>query len=259
MDGERRKKISAKIRALLAKTVENGCTEEEAVAAAAKAAELLDLYDLDLDEVEMRESPFEHAYETYDDPVAERLWKPAHGIAAMTGTRWWTSKPGVFPVRIDFFGFAHEVEIAKYLMAICVRAMRDAHARKAKELAILAKDFRRRRMAAFLDGMADSLRKRIEAMRPPKPTGTGLVVLRNALIDEALKDLGTKLKGGKGRPSRDFEPEYEKGVLAGERVSLSAGVGASTSPVAKIGLASEDGTEEEDEASEAGDGVRDAA
>ena len=41
-----RSKIAARIRALLAKTVENGCTEAEALSAAAKVAELLDRHDL---------------------------------------------------------------------------------------------------------------------------------------------------------------------------------------------------------------------
>ena len=38
----------------------------------------------------------------------------------------------------------------------------------------------------FLDGMADRLHERILALRPPAPTGTGLVVLRGALIDAAM-------------------------------------------------------------------------
>ena len=39
-------KLKLRIQALRAKTIDNGCTEDEALSAAAKVAELLDRYDL---------------------------------------------------------------------------------------------------------------------------------------------------------------------------------------------------------------------
>ncbi len=49
-----------------AKTTDNGCTEAEALLAAAKVAELLDRYDLSLTDVEIREAPCEQReYETW--------------------------------------------------------------------------------------------------------------------------------------------------------------------------------------------------
>ena len=41
-------KVKARIRALAAKTVERGCSEAEAMAAAAKVGELLDVYGLSM-------------------------------------------------------------------------------------------------------------------------------------------------------------------------------------------------------------------
>ena len=49
-------KILEKIRALMLKTVENGASESEAVAAAQKVAELLEKYNLMMSEVEIDES-----------------------------------------------------------------------------------------------------------------------------------------------------------------------------------------------------------
>ena len=58
-------KLKARIQALRAKTIDNGCTEDEALSAAAKVAELLDRYALSLTDVEMREVPCERLeYET---------------------------------------------------------------------------------------------------------------------------------------------------------------------------------------------------
>ena len=48
-------KLKVRIQALRAKTIDNGCTEDEALSAAAKVAELLDRYDLSMTDVEMRE------------------------------------------------------------------------------------------------------------------------------------------------------------------------------------------------------------
>src|SRR5690348_10094891 len=57
--------LKARIQALRAKTIENGCTESEALAAAAKVAELLDRYDLSLSDIEIRAAPCEQrAFET---------------------------------------------------------------------------------------------------------------------------------------------------------------------------------------------------
>ena len=53
-----RERIAARIRALRAKTVENGCTEAEAMAAAKKLAQLLADYNMTMDEADLRASPF---------------------------------------------------------------------------------------------------------------------------------------------------------------------------------------------------------
>jgi hypothetical protein len=76
----------------------------------------------------------------------------------------------------------------------------------------------------FLDGMADRLRERIRALKPPAPTGKGLVVLRGALIDAALADEGIEMRDGRGRASRDLEGSYVDGRLAADRVALNRAV-----------------------------------
>src|SRR3982750_2639624 len=59
-------KLKVRIQALRAKTIDNGCTEEEALSAAAKVAELLDRHDLSLTDVELRAAQCDRrAYETY--------------------------------------------------------------------------------------------------------------------------------------------------------------------------------------------------
>src|SRR5258707_616886 len=88
-------KLKTRIQALRAKTIDNGCTEDEALSAAAKVAELLDRYDLSLSDVEIREAPCERReFETprkkripLDDCVGAvakfcdcRVWREPHGV-----------------------------------------------------------------------------------------------------------------------------------------------------------------------------------
>jgi hypothetical protein len=223
-----REKLFKRIRALAAMTVENGCTEDEAITAATKLAAMLEAHNVTLDEATLRENPFARHDERHDDAVGERLWKPALSIAELTGTRTWTGPAGVRPYRMTFFGFDHEVEVAKYLMAIVVRAMQDGERRVIRDAGLLVPARRRMRVAAFLDGMADTLARRILALKPPTPTGTGLIVLRNALIDDALKAAGIKLGDANTRGSRSLDADYRRGVQAGKAVDLNRGVAGPT-------------------------------
>ncbi|WP_298841915.1 DUF2786 domain-containing protein [uncultured Salinicola sp.] len=219
-----RKKIAERIRALRAKTEANGCTEEEAAAAAAMVAKLLERYGMTLDETEMRETGFSRERHAQDDLVGRCIHRVASAIAYMIDIRYWASKPGEEPA-ITFFGFDHEVEIASYLLDICRNAMTTQSERMGGELRLLRENVRRRRITAFLDGMADRLAQRIRDLKPPTPTGTGLVVLRTELIDAELDRLDLRLEKKRGRPSRSLDEEYGKGRAAGDRVALNRGIG----------------------------------
>lgn len=219
-----REALLRRARALKAKTVENGCTEAEALAAAALLAKLLATYNLDLDEEELRASPFERRDQVHADEVGPRLWQVADAIAELTGARWWSTPPGVHPVRLTFFGFAHEADVATYLLEICARAMRTELEKLQRGLAILRPAARQLRIRPFLDGMASRLRERILELIPPKPTGTGLVVLRDQLITDAMARAGIHLTDFKARSARDQEPDYQAGRSAADAVALNRGL-----------------------------------
>jgi hypothetical protein len=83
--------LKTRIQALRAKTIDNGCTESEALSAAAKVAELLDRYDLSLSDIELREAPCEQrAYETNRKkriPLEGCINAIAHFATAASGAR----------------------------------------------------------------------------------------------------------------------------------------------------------------------------
>lgn len=224
MSAAGRDRISAIIRALRQKTVANGCTEGEAVIAAAKLAQILKDYNMTVDEAELRASPFDRHQELHEDAVGERLWKPASAIGELTGAQFWTSSAGVFPVQVNFFGFAHEVDVARYLIEICARAMRTEARRQNAAYGLLVPAARRRKVNPFLDGMADRLRERILALKPPPVTGTGIIVLRGALIKAEMSLIGINLQDKRTRPSMDADSTYGDGRRAAERVALHRGL-----------------------------------
>lgn len=218
-----REKLAARIRALKAKTVENGCTEGEALSAAEKLAQLLADHNMTLDEADLRASPFTRHDHNGTGSVGLKLWKVAISIAALTNTRTWTGGRDA-PTGITFLGLAHEVEVAAYMLAICERAMRTETANLMRRLRHLPQLKQAAKVVPFIDGMADRLAKRIREMIPPMPAGTGLVVLRNALIDQEMNRQGIELEsGGPARRPLDTAA-YRAGLSAGDRVALNPGV-----------------------------------
>lgn len=226
-----REALLARLRALAAMTVENGCTEAEALVAAAKLAKMLADHNVTMDEAEIRATPFERRAERHAGEVGERLWKVARGIAVLTETRWWTSGPGVHPVEIGFFGFDHEVAVARYLLDVCERAMLRGEREMHNSLALLRPVRRTLRIRPFLDGMADRLGDRIAAMKPPAPAGRGLMVLRRQLTDAEAERIGLKIKARETLGSRNHEDDYLAGRRAADQVALNRGVGVGANAV----------------------------
>ena len=106
------------------KTTDNGCTEAEALLAAAKVAELLGQYDLSLTDVEIRDAPCEQReYETYRK---KRIPLDAciGAIANFCDCRVWREKNQAGEARYVFFGLRSDVEVAHYLTELIDNAVR---------------------------------------------------------------------------------------------------------------------------------------
>ena len=116
-------RLKARIQALRAKTVQNGCTEQEALAAAAKVADLLDQHDLSLTDVEIREEPCERAVvETYRKQRVP-LDGCVNAIAAFCDCRVWREKNSQGENRYVFFGLSPDVAVAHYIADLVLTTM----------------------------------------------------------------------------------------------------------------------------------------
>lgn len=214
------------IRDLKAKTVANGCTEAEAIAAAEKVAELMDRYDLSLSDVEVKEAEFVTETHEVDAELGVRLSRVATAIATLTGCAVWVDTPGIAVRKLTFFGRDSDVEVANYLFAVVERAMRDGLRRFMPSVALYRAPLRRSKRLAFLDGMANTLHSKLNEIAwlrsRAQGSGRNLVVLKAALVDDEMSRRGIKLEDGRAAFVRDFDNSFAEGQAAGSKVTFDA-------------------------------------
>ena len=220
-------KLKTRIQGLRAKTTDNGCTEGEALSAAAKVAELLDRHDLSLTDVEIREALCERReYETHRNkriPLGDCLG----AIAAFCDCRVWREKTPKGEARYVFFGLRSDIEAAHYLTDLIDSAVRSELGRYKTTPAYQRFLHKERHMAnaSFTLGMIASIADKLTAMKARRDqanTGAGrdLVVLKASVVDAELDKLGLKLTTVR-RPTRMVSPKaYDAGGAAGASLAI---------------------------------------
>jgi hypothetical protein len=164
---ERRSEIAAKIRALRAKTIENGCTEAEAMAAMAKVEALMDRYRFEKSDIGMEEPEEKYGRGTksgYGTRHAKSTkWHPTVGtwalLAKMCGVKiWTTSRDG----NVNAFGAQEDVLSMWYYMDL-VRAASETSWANAHHLSGYSQ--RVAFMVGFCDGVNAKVREIMEARK----------------------------------------------------------------------------------------------
>jgi hypothetical protein len=246
---EDKKAIALKIRALLAKTADRGCSEAEAIAAAAKAKELLDKYQIDLSEHELEEEGFvkgkAEKAQARRFNVQETL---AHWIAKFCEVKVWHTFDSAGyrrkEKRIVFFGLRSDVEFANWL-TVALEAFvwhnADEYETKLKYEHgptvggyYLKRDFAMGACARI----NQRLRAEVEARKPQTMSdGRALMVVKNQLVEREFNKLGMSLGSASPRSYKhgDAPPDaYAAGRAAGDRASFGRPVGASSGPRLKL-------------------------
>lgn len=193
-------RLRSRIQALRAKTVEQGCTEEEALAAAAKVAELLDAHGLSLSELEMRRQACEGAA---IETGRKRRAPIDHAVPAIAGfcdCRYWIETGGDGELRFVFFGLPADVAAARCLHDLVAEALAvETAAFKAGPL--YADHHPNQRASAtrsFQTGMVHEIAGKIADLKRQrsrttlKSTGRDLVPLKADIVEEELRRLGLR-------------------------------------------------------------------
>jgi hypothetical protein len=230
-------KLKARIQALRAKTVANGCTEDEALAAAAKVAELLDRHDLLLSDVELRAAPCEElAYET---PRKKRipLDECIGAVADFCDCRVWREKTPHGQARYVFFGLPADVAVAHYLTELIDTAVRSELGRykTTRDYALFRHQERHLANASFALGMVASIADKLAAMKAERDkvnqgSGRDLVVLKAGIVEAELAKLGLDLRTVEGVGRMIAPAAYEAGSEAGAALAINRGIDAGARP-----------------------------
>jgi hypothetical protein len=230
-------KLKMRIQALRAKTIDNGCTEDEALSAAAKVAELLDRYDLSLSDIEIRQSPCERL--EYETRRKKRI--PIDGcigaIAHFCDCRVWREKSPAGEARYVFFGLRSDIAVAHYLTELIDTAIRSELGRykTSPEYQRFRDQERHMANASFALGMVASIADKLTAMKADRDrtnssSGRDLVVLKTSIVDVELEKLDLNLREPRRSSRMVSLTAYEAGSSAGASLPLNPAIGEEPAP-----------------------------
>lgn len=211
-----RASLIAKIQALLAKTVGNGCTEAEAIAALELARKLMDQHDVgDTDLAFGGEQAGIEARRVSDrDRIRNRLHV---AVGRFCGCRAWQ---GTFE-ELVYCGLVSKTIFAHWLLD----TLADFVARELQTY--LARTpgvgrVRRRETEAFVEGCCARLCERLEELTP---AASELMALRDQLIEEKMATAGITLSRGRGRFRLLDGRAHGAGVAAGDQAQFNRPMG----------------------------------
>jgi hypothetical protein len=233
---DKREAQIARIRALMAKTTQNGCTEAEAAAAAEAVDRLLAAYEIDLDEVSLRA---QEVVRLDLELLHHRVRHVAMAVGNFTDCKVWSNSDAG---DICFLGLEIDTEIAEYLMLLFKRAMD----REAAGFVLMNLEYaemnatgQQSMLASFEVGMAARLRDRLGELKSKRDfaqrrSGTDLVVAKAPMIAAAFGTLGIVLGRGAQSESVRHQGAYLAGRAAADTVGIHQGVRTGHGTTSKI-------------------------
>lgn len=227
----KRDSIIARLRKLAAMTTERGASEAEATRAAELLAKMMSEHNIGRDEIQLKldaQGCITDGLAMMEASYAE--WKGLPGaISALFECRAFFDRKMEDPldlgelqpiIYLQFFGFPADVIAATALLGICVTAVNTESSAWKPTVGTRRTNAR---VQDFRLGMIHRLTQRIQELaKPPvQATGTGLIVLKNQLVRDAMRqahpDLG---HAGAGLRPRDAA-SYAAGQSAGDRISIA--------------------------------------
>ena len=225
-------RVKARIKALAEKTVSNGCTEAEAMAAADMVGKLLERYALSMEEIDVREERCVRL----EVPIGGQRRRPIDGcvtaIARFCDCKVWIARDLAVASYV-FFGFEGDTTMAGYLFSVIDRAMATALV-----------DFRVRHpelrgvglrwsSTSFQQGMAARVAKRLDQMHRQRDahvvaqhsTGTALILIKQQVVEDAFRDTRIRLVSIAGLSRARASGAFRQGLAAGDHVNLNRPVG----------------------------------
>jgi hypothetical protein len=238
-----RENLLRRIAALSQKTIENGCTEAEALAAAEHVDRLLRAHNLTLDEISLEREELSVAEIRTGKKVRHPVDMVVPELTRFTGTLVQVSALRDGGLTYRFFGLRADTLLAGHLLRVIHGAMeREVRAyladRRGASGTSIGDGLRRR--SSFLYGMSDRVSDRLVELREaregiPTATGRDLVVVKDALVRRRAAELGFDASEFSIRSYYTSERDFDAGRAAGDRVGLGSPVEGPGKPVALLG------------------------
>jgi hypothetical protein len=229
-------RVIQRIQALRAKTVDRGCTEAEAMAAAAKVSELLDRHDLTLDAVSVRRSDCEGASVATGRKRRAPVDSCIPPVAAFCDCRVWSEDGDDGELRYVFFGLKADVEAARFLHDLIEATFETESAmfRRGEIYKALSGGDRRMALNSFQIGLASGIAGRLAALKEArqsagvKSTGFDLVAVKRSVVDEEIGRLGLnfRARSASSRGRYVHGDAYDAGKAAGTLFEPTAALGS---------------------------------
>lgn len=226
-------RLRGRIQGLRDKTVARGCTEEEALAAAEKVAELLDRYGLSLSETELRQQVCQGVGIDTGRKRRGPLDDCLPTIADFCDCRCWSEIGADGLIRHVFFGIPSDVAGAHYLYDLIGATIES-------QLAVfrtsdLYRDHpsgqRASASRSFQIGMTVGILGKLADLKRSRSTGKGraLVPVKDAAIDEDLEKLGLSFQMSNRPAKRQVLVEaFSAGRAAGAEFEVRPGLAGPT-------------------------------
>ena len=221
-------KLKTRLQGLRAKTMANGCTEAEALSAAAKVAELLDRHDLSLSDLELREELCERSVIETNRKQRQPISACIPAIAEYCDCKVWREKDAS-GIRYVFFGLRPSIEMAHYVHDVIAVAMQTAWSDYARTQRFIR--YGHDEKGSFLFGMAVSIADKLTAMKAERDDanrvggGRDLVVVRHAIVEAEFEKLDLNLRRGRASGKKVAAGAFDAGQAAGQSLALHPAVG----------------------------------
>lgn len=229
-----RDKLIAKIRALMAKTVENGCTEAEAMNALNMAQTMMDAYDVTAEDLQEAkdESAIHDTMKDMRDPHNIRSMLVVK-ISEFTNTQTYRSQYKPQKYRYSFIGLRSDVDFAVWLTEHLTIFVQKELKKYLWDNGYQSLDASSKRhiISGFVIGCTGRINDRLGELidrgdRNRTDNGNALMVIKDALIKAKMDEMGLRLRAGRSRRRYYSGSSYGAGWAAGDRANFGRPVGS---------------------------------
>jgi hypothetical protein len=218
-----RESLLSKVRALLSKTTQSGCTEAEALAALTKAQAMIDAYEVTDEELALtkEEKAILRSVEVRDPLFIRR--RIMFAIEKFTNTEAWFRSISRGHYRRTLCGLPADIDFAEWLIEALTQFVQSELATFLMSFAGTGRD-RQSATRSFVMGCIERIQDRLAELAKPRPAQSSnsraLVVTKQAAISDCMAANNIKLRTCCGpAPVGDFD-SYAAGMAAGDRASF---------------------------------------